>query len=86
MKKEKDDKYMNFISKPEISFWIPIVTTTVLVALSWANLSGRVDLLTQKVDLILQNQNVTIKDLQDKYTRTQVMWGELSQRVTRLEK
>ncbi len=90
---KKQDPYMNFISKPEISFWVPIVSSAVVIAMSWLNLSNRVDLLTQKMDLIIKNQEQTLTlmqakdaDLTIKYEQMQKQWGELSQRVTKVER
>lgn len=83
----------SFLSRPEIQFWISIITPLIIVAVSWANLSGRVDLLSQKMDLLLENQNKVITsmqatdiDLAIKYSELRKEWGELSQRVTRLER
>ncbi len=90
---KKQDPYINFISKPEISFWVPLVSSAVVISMSWFNLSTRVDLLTQKMDLILQQQTNTLtlmqktdNDLDTKYAQMQKQWGELSQRVTRIER
>ena len=43
----------NFISKPEISFWIPIVTSAVLIAGTFFALQGRVALVDQKLDMTI---------------------------------
>ena len=89
----KKDQYKEFISKPEISFWVPIVSAATVISLSWFNLSGRIDLLTQKMDLLIQNQQNTLTlmqskdiELDGKYSQMQKQWGELSQRVTRIER
>lgn len=101
MKEKTTDTFMqtttqtggSFLSRPEIQFWISIITPLIIVAVSWANLSGRVDLLSQKMDLLLENQNKVITsmqatdiDLAIKYSELRKEWGELSQRVTRLER
>lgn len=87
------NEYQEFISRPEISFWTPIVSSAIVIALSWFNLSTRVDLLTQKLDLLLERQSETIITMQHKdqelyaqYAQMQKQWGELSQRVTRIER
>jgi hypothetical protein len=41
----------NYLSKPEISFWIPIIVYTVMIASSSMLLSNKIDLLTQKVEI-----------------------------------
>ena len=87
------DNEKSFLSKPEIQFWVPIITTSIVVAISWVNISGRVDLLSQKMDILIENQQTTIitmqhkdSDLETKYLQMQKQWGELSQRVTRIER
>ena len=73
--------YREFLSKPEISFWVPIISSVMMIAFSWFNLSSRVELLTQKVDnLIEQNEKLLIK-----YSDVERRWGDVSQRVTVLE-
>jgi len=99
--KEKTDTFIqsttqtsgSFLTRPEIQFWISIITPLIIIAISWANLSGRVDLLSQKMDLLLENQSKVITamqqtdvDLAIKYSEMQKEWGQLSQRVTRLER
>lgn len=83
----------NFLSRPEIQFWISVITPMIIVAISWANLSGRVDLLSQKMDILLENQGKVILSMQKtdvdlalKYTELQKELSELSQRTTRLER
>lgn len=74
-------EYRNFISKPEISFWIPIISSCIMIAGSWFTLSNRIDLLTQKVDtLIVQNEK-----LMEKYAGVEDRYGKLSIQITRLE-
>ncbi len=89
----KENEYQKFISKPEISFWVPIVSSAVVIGMSWVNLTARIDLLTQKMDLVIENQTQLIShlqakdaDLETKYAQMQKQWGDLSQRVTRLER
>jgi hypothetical protein len=85
--------YKAFIARDEISFWVPIVSSAVVIAMSWLNLSSRVDLLTQKIDILLDKQveiNISMYErdqkLEDNYALMQKQWGELSQRVTRIER
>lgn len=40
---------MDFISRPEISFWMPIIVTAVMVAASLYNVQMQLALLTQEV-------------------------------------
>ena len=73
--------YRQFISKPEISFWVPIITSVVVVAASWFNLSLNVALLTQKVDNLVTQNEALIK----KYSDVEGRYGTLSLQVQRLE-
>ena len=72
---------------------IPILVTFITAVIFTVNLGSRIDLLNQKVDLVLQNQNTTLlgmqqkdAELQNDYLKMQGQWGDLSQRVTRLER
>lgn len=99
--KEKTDTFMqtttqttgNFLSRPEIQFWISVITPMIVIAISWSNLSGRVDLLSQKMDILLENQSKVITNMQAididlaiKHSDLQKQFSEISQRVTRLER
>ena len=75
------DKYKDFISKPEINFWTPILFTVITMAVSWFSLSTKVELLTQRVDLLIEQQSQLIT----KYRDVEIRWGEVANRVTRLE-
>lgn len=78
---DMSSKYKEFLSKPELNFWIPIITSIVLITLSWANLTGEIKLLRQELlQYIEQNKALT-----QKYSDVQSRWGDTSQRVTVLE-
>lgn len=53
--------FRQFISKPEISFWVPIITSAVLIASSFFALEGKLALTNQKLDQI-SNILAEIKD------------------------
>lgn len=40
-----------------------LIITAFVVGVSWSNLSNRIDLLSQKVDLLISNQNKIINDI-----------------------
>jgi len=44
------EKHQNFISKPEIQFWVPIIVYAVTLTISFMLLSNKIDLLTQRVE------------------------------------
>lgn len=46
-------RYEEFIGKPEISFWVPIITSSILIAGSFFALSNKVALSNQKLDQAL---------------------------------
>lgn len=79
------DKYTTFISKPEISFWVPLISAATVIAMSWVNLSGRIDLLVQKVDTmnkLLENHIVSNDVL---HTDIAKNYENLNLKVNRLE-
>lgn len=72
--------YQTFLSKPEITFWLPIITSSILIAGSFFAVSGRIDLLNLRVEqLISQNQIIL-----QKYTNLEDRYGILSLEVTRM--
>lgn len=77
----KQSKYQEFISKPELSFWVPIIFTAITVTSSFSALYTKVELLTQKVDTIA----IQLDKIVDKYSDVEKRWGDTSQRVTVLE-
>ena len=46
--------YKELLSKEEVKFWIPIMTTAVTIAISYMLLSNKIDLLSQKIDNITE--------------------------------
>lgn len=50
------NSYQDFISKPEISFWIPIIFSAVSITISFMSLSAKQDLISQKLDTIIEKQ------------------------------
>lgn len=52
--------YESIISKPEVSFWVPIVFTAVTITISFMALTSKVDLLSQKIDTVIENQTTII--------------------------
>jgi hypothetical protein len=71
MKKPCPSAYQELITKPEINFWVPIITTVVLIAGSFMALRGTVDLQNQKLDTVIANQTEILK----KYENVQVRVG-----------
>ena len=59
------DSYRNFISKPEISFWVPIVTSAVALSMSWMNLSNQINLISQRLELLIDQNKVMITKYSD---------------------
>jgi hypothetical protein len=45
-------QYKELLSKEEVKFWIPIITTAVTITVSYMLLSNQIALLSQKVDNI----------------------------------
>ncbi len=62
-----------------------ILFATVLVAASWFNISTRVDLLSQKVDLLITNQEAIIKSLDERLSATEARQRDGLSRLAVLE-
>ena len=78
--KKCDSPYIEFISKPEINFWLPILFTVVSIVMSFMVLTNKVDLLTQKMDTIIANQDVLLQ----KYEGVQARLGTAERDITLL--
>ena len=78
----KDD---SFVSKPEIGFWFPLVgsflTIMATVMATFFNLSGRVDLINQKLDTVAKQQ----EELLSKYSSVETRYGALALKVQIIE-
>jgi len=60
---------------------VPLVTSAVIIAISWANLGGQIALLNQKVDYLVQSQ----KELLESKRGLETRFGELSLDVKELQ-
>lgn len=81
MTKSNYRDYREFISKPEVSFWMPIITSALLIATSWFALSTKVELLNQKVD----NLTSLVEKLSIKYSNVEDRYGTTALRIQRIE-
>ena len=70
----------DFISKPEINFWTPIIFTVVTISMSFMALKSQVDLQNQKLDTLIAGQNVLI----EKYEGIQARVGINERDITLL--
>ena len=73
--------YQQFLSKPEISFWVPMIFTAVSIVTSFLLLANKVDLLTERVNLLLNNQNSIVSD----YKGVQVRLDTAEKDITALQ-
>ncbi len=75
----------SFVSKPEISFWLPLfgsfLTIMATVMATFFNLSGRVDLINQKLDTVAEQQ----KEILTRYSGIETRYGILALQVQKLE-
>jgi len=60
---------------------VPLVTSAVIIAISWASLRGDLALLNQKVDFLVQSQ----KELLESKRGLETRFGELSLDVKELQ-
>lgn len=60
---------------------VPLITSAVVIALSWSSLRSEIQLLSQKVDFLVQAQKEFIDSRQDLETR----FGEMALKVKELE-
>lgn len=91
MDKQQSD-YQALISRPEISFWVPIITSIVLVALAFGAVLTRIALVEQKQDTIISQNAELLKTFKEekvaddlRYTNLATRVGTNSTRLTALE-
>jgi len=71
MKDNCQTPFKDFISKPEVNFWIPIIFTAVSITMSFMTVSNQVALQNQKLDQVIANQ----VDIKKAYSDIQVRLG-----------
>lgn len=81
MKKNCPSAYEQLITKPELNFWIPIITTVVLVSGSFMALRTTVLVQNEKLDTVIANQTEILK----KYENVQVRLGAAENKITYLD-
>lgn len=74
-------QYQQFIAKPEISFWVPIISSAVMLAISFMALSNKVDLANQNIAQVLEQQKTLIA----KYEAVQVRLGTAENKLSVIE-
>lgn len=65
MTKDCPSAFNEFIGKPEVNFWVPIIFTAVSIAISFMALSNQVALQNQKLDTVIANQILMLQDSKD---------------------
>jgi len=60
---------------------IPLITSAIIIALSWASLGGQIALLNQKVDYLVKNQ----QEYFDRNKEVQIRIGEIQVKMKELE-
>lgn len=73
--------YQQLISKPEISFWVPIVTSAVMIALSYGVLLTKVALLAQGQDTIIAQNEELLKNFKEQKVADDLRYSNLASRV-----
>ena len=64
---------------------IPLVTSAVIIALSWASLGSKIELLNQKVDFLVANQKEYFERNKEVQTRIGTMEVKVKEIETRIE-
>jgi hypothetical protein len=81
--------YQEFIGRPEVSFWLPILFSAVTIALSFSALKNDVSLLNHRTEEILAHQVELSNDFKDwksqaetRLGMVEIQQGVLNSRVT----
>lgn len=79
--KKMSKDYKDFISKPEISFWLPIISSAILIAASWFNIKNTIELQNQQLGFLIKQNEEILK----KYGSVEERYGRLTVQVAKLE-
>ena len=80
MKRHEDDLFEMFL----YNNIIPLITSAVIIAVSWASLGSKIDLLNQKVEFLaneVQEYNQRNKDLQIRVGDNQLQIARIFERL-----
>lgn len=72
------EKVKEYLSKPEINFWVPIITSLIIVAGAWAATMARIDRLNEK-QIELENR------LNDHVAKAELIWDEREDQYTEIQ-
>lgn len=75
------DHYIKFISRPEISFWIPIIIALLSAVLSFGVLLTRVSLLEQGQNTIIAQNEELLKSFKEQKIADELRYSNLAGRV-----
>lgn len=81
MKKKCPSAYQELITKPELNFWIPIITTVVLVSGSFMALRTTVVVQNTKLDTVIANQTQILNE----YRNVEVRMNTAENKITFLD-
>lgn len=73
--------YQQLISKPEISFWVPIVTSAVMIALSFGALLTKIALLNKGQETIIAQNEELLKNFKEQKIADELRYTNLASRV-----
>lgn len=73
--------YQQLISKPEISFWVPIVTSAVMIALSFGALLTRIAILDQGQKTIIAQNEELLKTFKEEKIADDLRYNGLASRI-----
>lgn len=73
--------YRQLISKPEISFWVPIITSAVMIALSFGTLLTKIALLNKGQETIIAQNEELLKSFKEQKIADDLRYSNLAGRV-----
>lgn len=82
---KKQDAYREFISKPEISFWVPLLLPFLTAVFAFSALKTDVEVIKTSQTQILASQNDLIKEFREYKISAETRTGLMSNRLTAVE-
>ena len=78
MKENYQTPFKDFISKPEINFWIPIVFTAISITMSFMTYSNKIALQNQKLDQVIANQVLMLGEYKELQARVNLVEKDIA--------
>lgn len=88
MKKKESNmlNYKDIINKPELNFWIPIITAIAGIAVSWGIINTRVSNLEERFNYFGGRYEVHVKETDSRFKEQDVVFADIQVKLAEIQK